>query len=413
MLAAIHEAIRTKSIFELEHRVRRVDGTLGWTFSRAVPLLDAKGEIVEWFGAASDVTERKQAEAALQESEARLRLSVEASNVGLWDWDLQTNDVYFSPEWKNQIGYRDDEISNRFDEWQSRVHPDDLEPSLRRVREFVENPQATYEVEFRLRHKNGSYRWIYTHANLFRGPDGKPVRMLGCHIDITGRKQAEEAMRALAARLEAVREEERAGLARELHDDLGATLTGLNMDLHWLRRKLPQAGEPAARAAFDDKIRAMTGIVDAATETVQHICVALRPAVLDDLGLAPALEWETRQFESRTGLRCDLSLPAGELALDGPRAIALFRVFQEILTNVARHARAKSVSIRLTRDNQRLVLCVRDDGRGVSAAEIAAPRSLGLLGMRERVAAFGGTVEITGQPGNGTTVTVRVPMGNE
>ncbi len=148
-----------------------------------------------------DITQRKQSEAALRESESRLRLSVQAANIGLWDWDLVTNTVYYSPQWKSQIGYRDDEIANRLDEWQCRTHPDDLEPKLKKIRACIENPQGQYDIEFRLRHKDGSYRWINALADVLRDADGKPVRMLGCHLDITERKKADEALRQSEAKL--------------------------------------------------------------------------------------------------------------------------------------------------------------------------------------------------------------------
>ena len=151
------------------------------------------GEVVAVY---EDITDRMQREESLRESEARLRLSVAAADVGLWDWDLRTNTVYYSPEWKHQIGYRDDEISNLFDEWQSRVHPDDLEPTLERVRAFTSGPRGQHQVEFRFRHKDGSYRWMYSQADVLRDEGGRPVRMLGCHLDITERKQTEQALRA-------------------------------------------------------------------------------------------------------------------------------------------------------------------------------------------------------------------------
>ncbi len=140
--------------------------------------------------------ERQQAEAALRESEERLRMSVQSANVGLWDWDLTTNEVHFSPEWKSQLGHAEDEISDRFEEWKSRLHPDDIDRALRTVRAFIANPQGRYDAEFRLRHKDGSYRWIHAQGDVLPDAEGKPARLLGCHIDITDRKQADAALRA-------------------------------------------------------------------------------------------------------------------------------------------------------------------------------------------------------------------------
>jgi PAS domain S-box-containing protein len=154
----------------------------------------------------SDVTERKRAELAVREQEARLRLAAHAGNVGLWDWDLETNRVVYSPEWKRQIGYDDHEVSNDFEEWRRRVHPEDLPRALDTVKRYLENPRPDFEQEFRFRHKDGSYRWILARGDVVTGPDGRPRRMLGCHIDLTERKRAEEEIRRSAAELKHARE---------------------------------------------------------------------------------------------------------------------------------------------------------------------------------------------------------------
>ena len=175
-------------------------------FANKAPWRDAAGRIIGTIGVSREITERKQAESELREAEARLRLSVAASNIGLWDWNLATNDVYFSREWKAQIGYAEDEISNRFEEWESRVHPDNLAPTLAKLRAFIDEPDAAYAVEFRLRHKDGSYRWIFTQAKISRDAAGKPLRMMGCHIDITERKQVETALRSRKEQLSLIYE---------------------------------------------------------------------------------------------------------------------------------------------------------------------------------------------------------------
>ena len=163
-----------------------------WFLMIVTPLIGTGGAVL----AHEDITARKLAEDAFREAEARLRLAVTASNIGLWDWNLAAGTIFFSREWKSQLGYTEDEIPNRFGQWESRVHPDDLAPTQAKLQRFLEDPAGHYATEIRLRHKDGSYRWIFTQAQLFRDDLGKPVRMLGCHLDLTARKEAEEALRA-------------------------------------------------------------------------------------------------------------------------------------------------------------------------------------------------------------------------
>jgi signal transduction histidine kinase len=214
-----------------------------------------------------------------------------------------------------------------------------------------------------------------------------------------------ETQRALTARLHGAREEERVRVSQEIHDELGQALTCLKMDLSWLASRLPE-DPPTLR----EKAREMVGLADTTINATRRIFTDLRPPVLDHLGLVVALEWQAEDFQARTGIQCQCASGEARLAVEPDLAVALFRVCQEALTNVARHAGATRVTIRLERQAADLVLSIEDDGRGVTDREIADPRSLGLLGMRERVSVFGGALRVTGTPGKGTVVTLTVPF---
>jgi len=259
--------------------------------------------------------------------------------------------------------------------------------------------------------------------------DGTPIRIEGDYIclyddqariaghfgvqrDVTTRRQAEEdqrlseeQLRELAKRLQEVREQERRRIAIEIHDRLGQALTGMKLDLAWLERRLPADDVTHQRA------QGILTQVDGAIESVKRLAAELRPAVLDTLGLRAAIEWQAAEFRERTGVPCHLELPPAEPAIDEQRSTALFRVLQEALTNVARHAGARRVDIRLASEDGQVVLEVSDDGKGIGDRQTTGPRSLGIAGMRERVAACGGRLRLaTRQPG-GTVLEARVPAG--
>jgi two-component system, NarL family, sensor histidine kinase UhpB len=234
-------------------------------------------------------------------------------------------------------------------------------------------------------------------------------------MDVTERRRAEESLRkshgelrALSERLRTVREEERARIAREMHDEVGQALTALQMDVAWLEKKLPSSAS-ASRETLLAKLRSMAELIDRTTASVQRIATDLRPGVLDELGLPAALEWYVREFEGRAGIACRIRSNLDGAELDPERATAVFRILQEALTNVARHAGATEVEVHLSADDKRLVLEIKDNGRGVSEDRIAEGRSLGLLGMRERALSLGGDVSIRGDPGHGTLVTLTIP----
>jgi signal transduction histidine kinase len=214
-----------------------------------------------------------------------------------------------------------------------------------------------------------------------------------------------DSQRALTARLQALREEERARVAREIHDELGQTLTVLKMDLAWWTGRLP-AEPPALR----DMAQRMLALMDTTIQSARRLFTDLRPSILDELGLAAALDWLAKEFQERTGIRCEFAFKEDEGVLDPEMATALFRICQEALSNVARHAGATQVNIRQERQADSLLLSVEDNGKGITDREIANRKSLGLMGMRERALLLGGEFTIQGRPGAGTTVTVRMPL---
>ena len=208
-------------------------------------------------------------------------------------------------------------------------------------------------------------------------------------------RASEEKLRALASHLQSVREEERIHIAREIHDELGQALTGLKFDIN----KMLGKGEVTAHLSLQ---------IDRIINSVRRIASGLRPEVLDEMGLAAAVEWQAREFSRRTGIRCVVDIDRGFVDPDKERSTALFRIFQELLTNVARHANATKVAVQLA-DGDTLSLKVEDNGRGIQEQEFESPKSLGLLGLRERVLAFGGSIDVRGQEGKGTAVSVSIP----
>lgn len=214
-----------------------------------------------------------------------------------------------------------------------------------------------------------------------------------------------EQLRSLSARLQAAREEERSRIAREVHDELGQQLAGIKMDIAWLRKKLREQQEPLLR-----KAKSMADLIDTTVQSVRKITQELRPGILDDFGLLAAIEWQLQEFQGRHNIETHLSSDVDDAQLDSEGATAVFRVFQETLSNVARHANATRVEVTLEKINDQLVLQVEDNGRGITERELYGAGSLGLLGMRERIHLLAGEIDIRGVPNEGTTVRVRIPL---
>ncbi len=405
----------------------RKDGTVFPIAVISSPIME-KGNIVAAVAAFRDITEGNKLEAALRQSEERFRLAMLGATDGLWDRNLQTDEIYYSPRWKSMLGYADEELENHIDTWKRLLHPDDKESTLSLVRDFIEGRADKYEVEFRLRHKDGRYIDILSRGSLIRSAGGKALRLIGTHVDLTELKKAEkeirdlnrelekrviertselnksnEQLRNLAAHLQSVREEERTKIAREIHDELGQALSAQKMELSWFREKYGD------HTPIFDKAGAMLEALNATIRSVRRICTALRPSILDDFGLIEAMKWQANEFQARTRIECVVDSVPEEFEVDKDRSTALFRIFQEALTNVLKHARATKVTAILTKGADNITLEVIDNGRGITDEQLSKPQSFGLMGMRERVYPRGGKVEINGYTNRGTSVKVSIP----
>ena len=232
------------------------------------------------------------------------------------------------------------------------------------------------------------------------------------HIMLVRLKQAEEKLknsrdqlRALAARLQFLRENERAEIAREIHDEFGQALTSLQLGLSWMARN-----STPGRQALQRKIRSLSGVVTTMIRSVKRIAIALRPGALDELGLVKTLQSETREFEGHTGIRCRFETNLGRAMFDRLGSVAIFRIVQAALTNVGRHADASGAKVVLMKQKHDLVLTVHDNGKGISKKQVSSQNSLGIIGMRERALALDGTLTLTGSKRKGTTLRVRIPL---
>lgn len=349
--------------------------------------------------------QRQRAEAALRSSESRLRLAMRASNIGLWDWDIARNRVFYSREWKGQLGYEEEEIGEGLDEWESRVHPQDRERTLERVRPLLAQPGGAFEAEFRMRHrKDGSWRWIHARGEVLFDEEGRAKRMLGCHIDITERKAAEDQVRSLTRRLLRAEENERRALSRELHDRVGQNLSAIDVNLQLIREQLARGAAEQAAARIEDAQRLLRDT----TRDVRDVMVELRPPGLDDYGLATALRNYAERIVERIPARLAVlgEDPAPRPPLD--TEMALFRIAQEAVTNAAKHSQATNIEIRIEDSAHGTRLTVADDGVGFGAEAASAP-SWGLAIMRERAEAVGARFEVRSLPGAGSRITAEVP----
>lgn len=361
---------------------------------------------------------RRQAQEALRISQERFQVVALATTDAIWDWNLSTNVLWWSDGIQKLFGYSRDEISTQVEWWLERLHPDDKDRVTAAIRRVTDSGGTTWSGHYRFRRKDGSYAIVLDRGYILHDSSGKPTRVVGGITDITERQHAQDALeksrqqlRSLSSRLQTTREEERTTVAREIHDELGQVLTAIKINLDWLERKVGEREDDASLNPVLDRLVESAEMAESAIHSVQRIATELRPDALDNLGLPEAMKQEAQRFQERTGTRCALELPAEAPTLDSAAATAVFRVFQEALTNVARHAKASEVRISLRPDTAgHLVLTVEDNGCGIPREALSSSKSIGLVGMRERALALRGDLAITGLQPAGTRIVLRLPL---
>jgi PAS domain S-box-containing protein len=389
--------------FENEMRLRRADGEYRWFLVRTVPMFDEQGNILKWYGTSTDIEDRKRAE---RESQAL----IDAIPQQIWSSPADGATDYCNDRWRSYTGLGLEDV--RGYGWQTMVHPGDRDRVLKAWHESVANG-TPYEQEERHRAADGTYRWFLSLGVPLRDPQGRILRWYGTNTDIEGRKRAEEQLERharllelLSRRLFEVQEEERRHLARELHDEIGQTLTAAKLNLKMIAPEVP----PPAAGRLEDSIQ----ILDRLLMQVRQISLNLRPPLLDELGLVPALRWLVDQQAQRARLRITFTANVESLEMDASIRTACFRVAQEAITNVIRHAGAATVTVELRAEADRVWLVVQDDGAGFDAGatqqRAAHGSSVGLLSMNERVSLLGGELAISSALGRGTEIRAWFPL---
>lgn len=357
--------------------------------------------------------DRQRVEEELRQSKERFNTLAKVSTVGIY---LATADgfyLYVNERWSGITGLTPAQALG--EGFLETIHSHDKKRIQTQWQQAVERGKSFY-AEYRIVEKTKETEvWVLSQALPEKMEDGSVIGYVGTITDITERMNSEiqidqsrKQLRALTVRLQTVREEERTFIAREIHDDLGQALTGLRMDLVWLNKQMTKSDEFAQK-----RLRSMMELIDSTIHKVRKIATDLRPGILDDLGLAAAIEWQGKDFHERTGINFSFQSFIEDVEIDEKRTTAFFRIFQESLTNVVRHAQAKNISITLRQEGKDILLTVQDDGKGIGQHEISNPRSVGFLGMRERAAFFGGEVNVVGIPAKGTTVLVRIPLSSD
>jgi len=374
----------------------RKDGSLFWNEVYVSPVYNKQHRITHYIGVQNDVTQRVEMDQLICNKEAKMRAIFNNVMDGIIIANNAANIESLNPSAEAMFGYSIKELQGKSVELL--ISTDKSQRLKLKVDQLTDHPIEAWGlkkqgVTFPV--KIGISKINFEHHAL----------LIFTIQDISDSKQAENALRKLSSHLELAQEEERTRIAREIHDELGSKLAALKMDLSWLTEKLTK--QPSS---YQYKTTAMHQHIDDAIHTVQKIATDLRPSILDHLGLSAAIEWQVENFIQQSGLECHLSLPDQVIEIDEQRATAVFRIIQESLTNISRHAHADLVNLDIRFINNTLLLSIADNGNGMTALQMNNPEKFGIQGMHERAMHFDGELSIDSCPGKGCTVRLTLPQ---
>jgi len=419
--------------YRVEKRFVTKEGGLAWLDITLLLIRDEENKPQYVLAMGENISGRKRTHEALRTSEERYRSFVVNSSEAIWRFEIERPiDITLPVDEQIALFYKhaylaecndsmarmygneraDDIVGSRFGEFALASNPTNISA----LRKFISSGYRMHEVESTDLAVDGSRRYIVNNV-IGIVINGQLLRIWGTQRDETERRRAEEELktshaqlRSLAGRLQSVREQERTNIAREMHDVLGQSLTSLKLDLSRLKKKLIKTDGEPVDPALEERVSEMILELDNTITAVKTLSTDLRPGILDKLGLAAAVEWQCQDFAIRTGISCSCEVPDQKISISDERSTALFRILQEALANVVRHADATSVKVNLHLGKSLLRLSVSDNGRGITTGELFDPTSLGLLGMRERAEMLGGHFKVAGKSSLGTTVIAEVPL---
>lgn len=412
---AYQQAFLNGFVHDYHLGLRNRTGTVTDILYNAAVYKNSAGEIEGVFAAARDITERKRMESALLESEQRLKAAHSIAHLGSWEWNIENGEQLWSEEMYRIFGYDPQAITVPHDSLFEMVHPDDNDYVTQSVREALETG-TVYNVDFRIIRPDGEVRYLNSQAKLYMDELGSPLRMMGSVLDITDRKnierelqESEQQLRFLSAQLLTAQEMERKRIAGEVHDELGQTLTVLKLRLRSIEKQLREDQNKVKGECLD-----LLGYADGILKSVRRISRDLTPSVLEDLGLSAAVRWLVDNFKNNLDIKIDLKADNVDSLMPKDLQINIYRILQECLTNSGKHANAENITVLIRQHDDRTVFMVEDDGTGFDAEHIlnsgATAKGLGFTTMRERALLLDGTLDIESQEGNGTRITLQIPL---